>query len=219
MNILVPLGLGLGIRLDDRRRLLDDHVIKMIDGGSLMQNEALKDSPDRGCRDRRVGGDEAGEGADAQPGARIQAKVGSPLVIQADREHRSPATHRQHPQDKTEMALKMPAGTATIRVAKVASFQEIPCAWTRGCGRRRLSPVRSASVCTSAGPSSGASNLTWGDPHVGQKSVDSFRLAPQRWQSTFTLLKLSQPKRSANTNRKEERLPVLGQPFSFLRIA
>ncbi len=94
MNIGPPLGLGLGVGLHQRRRLLDNGVVELIDGVTLVQHVARKNPPDRGGDDGTVGGDEPGDGADAHPGAHFQQECGSSLLVYGNSQHRSP----HHPQ-------------------------------------------------------------------------------------------------------------------------
>src|ERR1700677_2579248 len=88
-----------------------------------------------------------------------------------------PTTQRQQPQDKTETALRSPAGTATRSAARMASLQEIP--WARATlpGGRSLAYPLSPSSCWA--------NLSCGEPQLGQNSSGALSVAPHRWQVGF----------------------------------
>src|ERR1700722_220839 len=88
-----------------------------------------------------------------------------------------PTTHKQQPQDNTEIALKRPAGTATKSAARIASRQEIPCARASVAGDRPPAYPLSDSSCWA--------NFSCGEPQFGQNSSDAISVAPQRWQSRF----------------------------------
>ena len=65
-------------------------VVELVDGITLVEDEARKNTPDGGGDDRTISGDKAGDEADANAGTRLQQKGRRPPVIDDDGQHGSP---------------------------------------------------------------------------------------------------------------------------------